>query len=80
MADSNLYNNENLLGANPAQLAPVSPIINNDNKGITSGVGTEATPIFDVNKMVLATQQYLAMNAVANAMFGYYFKWFRAVP
>jgi len=80
MADSNPYNNENLSGANPAQLAPVSPIINNDNKGITSGVGEEATPIFDVNKMVLATQQYLAMNAVANAMFGYYFKWFRAVP
>lgn len=79
MADCPI-NNESLSGADPTQLTSGSPIINNDSKGITSGVGSAATALFDVNKMISATQHYLAINSVINEMIGYEFKWFRAVP
>lgn len=79
MADSQV-NNESLTPANPQQLSGESPLINNDNKGIIGGVGTGGTTAFDVNKMIAAAQNYLAINQVANQMFGYDVKWFRAVP
>lgn len=73
-------NNQNLSAANPAQSAPSSAIINNDSKGIVGGVGSNPTSLFDVNKVAGAAQQYNAMNALANEMFGYAVKWFRSVP
>jgi len=69
-----------LTGADPTKLTGTSPIINNDTKGIVGGIGTTSGAIFDVNKMVSATQNYIAINAVVNEMFGYETKWFRAVP
>ena len=72
--------NTSLSGSNPEQLGTTNPIINNDAKGVTGGVATGGGFIFDVNKMVSAMQSYQAINTVANEMFGYEFKWFRAVP
>jgi len=71
MADDCPNSNEDLTGSNPLQLIPSSPILSNCTTG---GV------IFDVNKMVSAAQSYLAINSIANQMFGYDVKWFRAVP
>ena len=79
MADCPI-NNESLTGADPTQLTGSSPLLNNDTKGITSGVGSGATSMFDVNKMISPTQHYLAINSIVNEMIGYEFKWFRAVP
>jgi hypothetical protein len=79
MADCPI-NNENLSASNPGQSAPSSSIINTDTKGISGGVGSGTSSLFDVNKIAAAAQQYNAMNGLANEMFGYAVKWFRAVP
>jgi len=74
-------NNESLKGSDPTQLTPNSPIINEDTDDDVGGiVGATSGAYFDVNKMVSATQNYLAINKVVNEMFGYEVKWFRAVP
>ena len=73
-------NNESLSGAIPTQNAVNTTLINNDTKGITSGVGAVTSAVFDVNKMTIALQDYNAINIVINEMLGYEFKWFRAVP
>jgi len=74
-------NNENLTGADPTQLTPSSPFISNDYEDREAGgVGTTTGSFFDVNKMITATNNYLAINDVINKMFGYEFKWFRAIP
>ena len=81
MADSNPYNNQNLTGANPAQMAPSSPIISEPGKGVLGTVGAPSTsPAFDINKLTAAAQDYAAMNMLANQMLGYDVKWFIAVP
>lgn len=74
-------NNEDLTGADPTQVTPSSPFINSKFDDKDSGeVGTTTGSYFDVNKMVVPTQNYMAINSVINKMFGYDFKWFRAVP
>jgi len=80
MADICQTNNEPLSVANPASSAPNQSIINNDTKGITSGIGNTGS-YFNVNTIAAAgAQTYNAINGVINEMFGYDFKWFRAVP
>jgi hypothetical protein len=63
-------------------MAPNSPIINDNNsKGLSGIIGAPTySPTFDINKLLKAAQDYAAINALANSMFGYDFKWFRAVP
>ena len=73
-------NDAPLTDANPQQLTPISPLLNNDTKSITGEVGTGGGGVFNVNNIVTAAQSYLALNYVANEMFGYETKWFRAVP
>lgn len=72
-------NNESLTGADPRQIQPSSPLLNNDTKGITGSVGTGGG-VFDINKIISGVNDYLAINAVVNEMLGYEVKWFRAVP
>jgi len=70
-------------GANPAQTMPLTSQIVPEckNGGVTgSGVGTGGGGIFDVNKILAAVNDYMAINAVINQTLGYDFKWFRAVP
>jgi hypothetical protein len=78
MAECN-DSNTPLTNANPQQLSG-SPILNNDAKGVTGGVGTGVSSFFNVNNVVSAAQNYAAINNVVNELLGYEFKWFRAVP
>ena len=45
-------------------------------KPLTSGVSS----VLDVNKLVAAAQLYNGLNNIANQLFGYEVRWFRAVP
>jgi hypothetical protein len=48
--------------------------------GTGAGTGALFNSVFDVNKLAKALSDYLAINSAANSLFGYNFKWFRAVP
>jgi hypothetical protein len=67
-------NNEQLSNSDPRQLAGTSPILKPSTTGITFN------SVFDVNKMIATAQNYVAINATVNQMFGYNVKWFRAIP
>lgn len=80
MADAYQTYNNPLSVANPASSAPAQTIINNDTKGIAAALGTTGS-YFNVNTIAAAgAQTYNAINGTINQMFGYDFKWFRAVP
>lgn len=82
MAQINPYNNDSLSAANFSQTGSTNPLVSDaENKGITGTVGApSSTPVFDVNNLTSAAQNYAAMNILANQLFGYDFKWFRAIP
>ena len=57
-----------------------SPIIytgSGINSGVGAGIGTTA---FDINKIAAAANEYMALNGLANQLFGIEARWFRAVP
>jgi len=73
-------------GPNSSQSNKVSGAFPNSNNPNTSGTGLQINydainnPVFDINAMLPAVQEYMALNTAINQMIGYEVRWFRAVP
>ena len=67
-------------GGDSQKVSGAFPDQNQPSGGQGLQISVPENPAFDINNMLSAVQEYMALNSAINQMIGYEVRWFRAVP